>query len=60
MLFGICPCKSHTPKLWYMYGKFMVIVEPSILGVVEILCSWRLVLERKTGKEMPESLRLEF
>ena len=60
MLFHICPCKSHTPKLWYMYCKFMVIVEPSILGVVEILCSWRLVLERKTGEEIPESTRVEF
>ena len=32
----------------------------SILGVREILSSFRLVLERKTGKEMPESSRLEF
>ena len=30
------------------------------LGVMEILCSFRLVLEGKTGKEIPESLRLEF
>ena len=27
---------------------------------MEILCSFRLVLEGKTGKEMPESSRLEF
>ena len=27
---------------------------------MEILCSFRLVLERKTGKETPESSRLEF
>ena len=26
----------------------------TILGVTEILCSFRLVLERKTGKEIPE------
>ena len=26
----------------------------------EILCSFRLVLEGKTGKEIPESSRLEF
>ena len=31
----------------------------TILGVTEI-CSFRLVLEGKTGKEIPESLRLEF
>ena len=30
------------------------------MGVTEILCSFRLVLERKTGKELPESSRLEF
>ena len=32
----------------------------TILGITEILCSFRLVLERKTGKEIPESSRLEF
>ena len=32
----------------------------TILGVIEILGSFRLVLERKTGKEIPESSRLEF
>ena len=32
----------------------------TILGVTEILCSFRLVLESKTGKEIPESSRLEF
>ena len=30
------------------------------LGVMEILCSFRLVLEGKTDKEIPESPRLEF
>ena len=30
------------------------------LGVTEILCSFKLVLEGKTGKEIPESSRLEF
>ena len=30
------------------------------LGVTEILCYFRLVLEGKTGKEIPESSRLEF
>ena len=31
-----------------------------ILGVTEILCSFRLVLEEKTGKELPESSLEEF
>ena len=32
----------------------------TIFGVMEILCSFRLALEGKAGKEIPESLRLEF
>ena len=32
----------------------------TILGVAEVLCSFRLVLEEKTYKEMPESSRLEL
>ena len=32
----------------------------TILGVIEILCSFRLVLEGKAGKEIPKSSRLEF
>ena len=32
----------------------------TILGVIEILCSFRLVLEGKTGKEKPQPSRLEF
>ena len=32
----------------------------SILGVKEILCSFRLVLEGKAGKGIPESSTLEF
>ena len=31
----------------------------TILGVMDILCSFRLVLEGKTGKEIPESSRFE-
>ena len=30
------------------------------MEVTEILCSFKLVLEGKTGKEIPESSRLEF
>ena len=32
----------------------------TILGVTELLCNFRLVLEGKTGTEIPESSRLEF
>ena len=32
----------------------------TILGVAEILCSFRLVLEGKTGHEIPKLSRLEF
>ena len=32
----------------------------TILGVKEMLCSFKLVLEVKTGKEIPESSRIEF
>ena len=32
----------------------------TILAVAETICSFRLVLERKTGKEIPESSRIEF
>ena len=32
----------------------------TVLGVRKILCSFREVLEGKTGKEIPESSKLEF
>ena len=32
----------------------------TILGVMEILCSFRLAIEYKAGKEIPESSRLVF
>ena len=32
----------------------------AILGAIERLCSLRLVIEGKTGKEIPKSSRLEF
>ena len=32
----------------------------TILRVIEILCSFRLVLEGKTGKQIPQSSRLKF
>ena len=37
-----------------------VITFLTILGVTEILCNFRLLIEGKTGKEMSESSRLEF
>ena len=37
-----------------------VITFLTILGVTKILCSFRLVLEGKTGNEISESSRLEF
>ena len=38
----------------------LIITFLTILGLTEILYSLRLVLEEKTGKEIPESWRLEF
>ena len=32
----------------------------TILGVTEILCSFRLVIDGNTGKEIPKSSRLEL
>ena len=32
----------------------------TVLGVTEILCSFRLALEGKTGKDIPELSRLEL
>ena len=32
----------------------------TILGVTEILCSFKLVLEGSAGKEIPESSKIEF
>ena len=32
----------------------------TIFGITEVLCSFRLVLEGKTGREVPESSRLVF
>ena len=40
-------------------SRFVMILL-TILGVMEILCSFRLVLEGKTGKKIPESSRFEF
>ena len=42
------------------YESRFVMTFLTILGVTEILCSFRLVLEGKAGKEIPESSTLEF
>ena len=41
-------------------GSRIVLTFLTILGVTKILCSFRLVLEEKTGKEITESSKLEF
>ena len=38
----------------------LVMILLTNVGVIEILCSFRLVLERKSSKEIPESSRFEF
>ena len=45
--------KTHSDKTHSL-------THSSILGVMEILCSFRLVLEGRTGKEIPQSSRLQF
>ena len=45
---------SLEPPLEYHLGSL------TILEVMKILCSFRLVLEGKTDKEIPESSRFEF
>ena len=41
-------------------GSSVVMTFLTILGVMEVLCSFRLGLEGKKGKEIPESSRFEF
>ena len=40
--------------------SWFVMIFLTMLGVIEILCRFRLVLEGNTGKEIPESSRLEI
>ena len=53
---------SLKPTLEYNWDKMPLTNQGSltILEVTEILCSFRLVLEGKTGKETPKLSRLEF
>ena len=41
-------------------SRYHVITFLTILGIMEILCCFNLVLEGKTDKEIPQSSRLEF
>ena len=55
---------SLEPPLEYKTDAFgesrFIMTFLTILGVSQILCSFRLVLVGETGKEIPESSRLEF
>ena len=51
---------SLEPPLAYNQDQTLFVTFLTILGVMDILCSFRLVLEGKTGKEIPESSRFEF
>ena len=56
---------SLEPPLEYnqdqaSYESRFIMTFLTILGVTEILCSFKLVLEGKTGKAIPKSSRLEF
>ena len=53
---------SLEPPLEYNQDQMLLMNQGflTILGVMEILCSFRLVLEGKTGKEIPESSRFVF
>ena len=46
--------QDQTPK-----SRFIMALLTNLV-VMEILCSFRLVLEVKTGKEIPDSSRLEI
>ena len=50
---------SLEPPLEYNQDQ-VVMTFLTILGVMDILCSFRSLLEGKTGKEIPESSRFEF
>ena len=54
--------RSLEPPLEYNQSQTLLMNQGflTILEVREILCSFRLVPERKTGKETPKSSRLEF
>ena len=56
--FGTTAGRQSRPDVFDETRFFMNFL--TNLGVTKILCSFRLVLEGKTGKEIPEPSRLEF
>ena len=52
--------KNQLKKIYAFNKSRFFMTFSTILGVTEILCSFKLVLQGKTGKEIPESSRLEF
>ena len=59
---GDSPLNYHwnTIKTRFLWSIKVLYDFLTSLGVAEILCNFRLVLERKTGKEILESSRLDF
>ena len=54
------PLEYNQDQLDAFDESRFVLTFSTILGVTKILCSFRLVLEEKTGKEITESSKLEF
>ena len=54
------PLEYNQDQLDAFDESRFVLTFSTILGVTKILCSFRLVLEEETGKEITESSKLEF
>ena len=54
------PLEYNQDQLDAFDESRFVLTFSTILGVTKILCSFRLVLEEKTGKEITKSSKLEF
>ena len=54
------PPLEHNQENMPLMNQGLLWLFLTILGVIEILSSFRLVLEGKTGKEIPKLSRLEF
>ena len=54
------PLEYNQDQLDAFDESRFVLTFSTILGVTKILCSFILVLEEKTGKEITESSKLEF
>ena len=53
------PLEYNQDQTPFNESRFVMIFL-TILGVIETLCSFRLFLEGKADKQIPESSRLEF